>query len=199
MKDKLSKIGEIFLTIILLPFTFLAGLVLVLYIPIDFIKCHRSNYYRDTKSKYQMYLSITLNFKIYNIIKSENLPIQYLKAKDLLNWKFYYKNTLILTDSVIGKIQFDKKQNSWFIGEPSDDDDADKYLNVETFIKEELEEFNKNTENVICDRVVALVDKNDLEDDLPQIENFDFLLPYDKKNLKNVLKKFVENFNNKNK
>ncbi len=72
----------------------LVGLVLyLLFVPFDIIRYHRMPYYKDTKTKYKLFITSKDTVLLYNKIKQKNLPIEYICNKEC---EYFIKDGTVL-------------------------------------------------------------------------------------------------------
>ena len=80
MKETNTK--DIIIMIVLFPVIVLFLLVVLIYTPFDYLKYKRSRYYKDTKEKYSWFCASSAYIKFYDLIKNENLPIEFYRCDD---------------------------------------------------------------------------------------------------------------------
>ena len=162
---------------------------LILYLPIDIIKYFTSLYYKNTKERYYLFGALSSYFKLYNIIKRNNLPIAFYRNK-ILNINSYgyfvYKNILILTDYNMIYNE-DNKEFTYDIDNDSIRFDSD-------IVKEELKECNECIGSEICNYAIVFIEYNDIKADVQlEFENYRFML-VDEKNIMVSLNEIVEKY-----
>lgn len=145
--------SELLACIVLVPVIVLFALVIVFYIPIDYIKYKRSLYYKKEQKKYSLCDGMGSHFKFYNAILKNNLPIEYfpnpLKPEELESGFFIYKDTLILLNDFY--LEFDNEKNEW-VSKNEDDTiiTLDEYIELDTNCVNTL--LGKN----LCSKAVVL-------------------------------------------
>ena len=73
-----STIEKFFSFILALFIAMIIVVFLIFMLPFDYIKYKRSLYYKNTKKKYTFFAASNPNFKIYNEIDKNNLPISFI-------------------------------------------------------------------------------------------------------------------------
>lgn len=110
----MKKLLEFLMTAALFFVVLFSAVLSVLRTPFDYIAYRRSHFYKDFKQKYRMFVCAAPEYRLYNLIRKHNLPIQYI-PKDAsapsLGGFFLYKHTLIVHD--LQQLQFDHKTNRW--------------------------------------------------------------------------------------
>ena len=194
MKKVLSKIFEIFLWIVAVPFAIIAGLALFLYTPIAIFKYRRSAFYRDTHHKYEMFIRNAMWFQLYEIMRKNDLPLSFhLHSTDEdTRGYFYYRDTLLAMD---WPMEYAPNQQEWFV--LYDNEDHEPCTPMSEALELELNAFHKNTGNAECHRAVVLADiENIREEDRPYLAECPDILPYQgKKDLSRAVKAWTESIN----
>ena len=194
MKKVLNKIFEIFLWIIAIPTVLVAGLALFLYTPIDMIKYRRSAFYRDTHCKYEMFIRRAMWFRLYEIMRRDNLPLDFhlhSTDEDTMG-HFRYQDTLLVMDI---PLEYAPNRQEWFvIYDKEDYEPATPLSEVQELALEEFQEFTGVTE---CHRAVVLADMEYIaEEDRPHLAECPDILPYrGKKDLSRAVKVWIETMN----
>ena len=194
MKKVFSKILEVFLWIVAVPFTIIAGIALLLYTPIAIFKYRRSAFYRDTHHKYEMFIRNAMWFQLYEIMRKDNLPLCFhLHSTDEdTRGYFYYRDTLLAMD---WPMEYAPNQQEWFV--LYDNEDHEPCTPMSEALELELNAFHKNTGNAECHRAVVLADMEYIADeDRPHLAECPDILPYQgKKDLSRALKAWIETMN----
>ena len=194
MKKVLSKIFEIFLWIVAVPFAIIAGIALLLYTPIAIFKYRRSAFYRDTHHKYEMFIRNAMWFQLYEIMRKDNLPLSFhLHSTDEdTRGYFYYRDTLLAMD---WPMEYAPNQQEWFV--LYDNEDHEPCTPMSEALELELNAFHKNTGSAECHRAVVLADMEYIADeDRPHLAECPDILPYQgKKDLSRALKAWIETMN----
>ena len=110
-----SKIWRTLSVIILTPIVCIILLLLLLWTPIDYIKYKFSRYYKDTKEKYSWMCAVSCYVRLYDLIKKENLPIEYHRCNDshVTGYGYFvYKDVLILNDY---ELSYDPEKQIWLV------------------------------------------------------------------------------------
>ncbi|MBE6718252.1 MAG: hypothetical protein E7574_03220 [Ruminococcaceae bacterium] len=165
-----KNITKIITTILLIPIAVVFLLFLLVLTPIDYYKYKKSRYYKDTKEKYSWLCTVSYYIKLYDLIKKENLPIDYYRCNNdnFTGYGFFvYKDTLILNEF---DPCFDAEKNIWLA------EIEDEYVDIKGEVEAAINECNDLLKNDICKKAVVLIDK-DLFDEHPDVkyENIDFL------------------------
>ena len=169
MKETNTK--DIIIMIVLFPVILLFLLWVLLYTPFDYLKYKKSRYYNDTKEKYSWFCAFSAYIKFYDLIKKENLPIDFYRCSDtpVTGYGFFvYKDTLILND--YEEPCYDEEKNIWLV------EIEDEYIDMKDDVVEAIERCNKLLKKDVCKKAVVLMDK-DLYEEHPNVEykNIDFL------------------------
>ena len=194
MKKILGKILEVFLWIIAIPTVLVVGLALFLYTPIDMIKYRRSAFYRDTHCKYEPFIGNAMWFRLYEIMRRDNLPLDFhLHSTDEdTTGYFCYKNTLLALD---WPLEYASDRKEWFV--LYDNEDHEPCTPMSEALELELKAFYKNISKAECHRAVVLADMEYIaEEDRPHLAECPDILPYrGKKDLPRAIKAWVESMN----
>lgn len=189
MKKLLKKTGELLLYIVLTPLCILFGIGLLLYLPIDFVCYHCSDFYKDTRHKYELFAGSGHWFRLYNTMRKEDLPLDFhLHATEETNYGFFrYKNTLLVQDF---PVEYESKKGEWFVY----DEDEEANTSLAEALEMSLEGFREIVGEKFCDRAVLLIDRTHIpEEDLPRLESCDLLLGYDgQKGMADAIKLWIE-------
>ena len=189
-----GKLSQELVLLFTFPIVVLMVLFLLLYTPIDFVRYCFSNRRKEMKqlygkrAKYSWIVTLTDHYRMFELIAKNNLPILFIPACEnpCQYGYFYYNQTLFLHDVVP---HFDVESGNWYILQDHDES------NLYGYIEAEREDFQKCTgfnENIKCERVVFLVEENDVYDDEKNlIENSDFILTYSKKNFAEKINRFL--------
>lgn len=82
MKKFPQTLGVAFAVIISVPILLIVCTGYLLFVPFDIIRYHKMPYYKDSKIKYEFFLTSSDVVRIYNRIVREHLPIEYVKNND---------------------------------------------------------------------------------------------------------------------
>lgn len=185
MKELFKKILSVLMVIILSPFLILAGICLIFLVPFDYIKYKTSLYYKMERKKYSLYDGTSENFKIYNEIVKNNLPIRYIsnpQNRSLASGWFVFEKTLIIIG--FSTFEYDYEKHKWFWDGESEE------ITLEEYMEMELQEYNKNAGTTECDKAVVLISEDDVHDLGIAVKEERFLLY--KKDRGEKMKKFCE-------
>ena len=109
-----SAIKKFFSFILAILISVIFGGCLIFLLPFDYIKYKRSLYYKNTKKKYTFFDASNDNFKIYNEINKNNLPINFIhhpKEKSLVYGWFVFEKTLIIVNAF--NFEYDAESGRW--------------------------------------------------------------------------------------
>ena len=165
MKEKVKTIGEsilgLLLGIILSPLILLAVVCLIILLPFDYIRYKNSLYYKNEREKYSLYAGCSLNFKIYNEIAKNNLPIKYVKNPqdtELQRSGFVFDRTLIIINSF--SFDYDSENKKWVCRQAADEEK--EIMTLDEYIEIELQEFNACIGEVPCEDAIVLISEDDV-------------------------------------
>ena len=190
-----GNLSQALVLILIFPVAILTVLFLLLYTPIDFFRYCFSNRRKEMKrlygkrAKYFWMITLTDDYKIFELIVKNNLPISFIPACEnpCAFGYFYYNRTLFLMTVAP---HFDSESGNWYFVNGDDGSDFVSYVESE---KEAFHRCTGFNETVKCERVVFLVKEKDVyaaERDL--VENADFILVYNKQNFAAQMSKFIE-------
>ena len=170
MKKMNAKVKEILLTVIFLPIVVLFLLGLLIITPFDYFKYKKSRYYKDTKEKYSWLCASSYYIKFYDMIKNENLPIDFYRCDyaQITGYGFFvYKDTLILNDY---EPCYDEEKNIWLV------EIEDEYVDIKIDVENAIDRCNELLKTDTCKKAVVLIDK-DIFEEHPNVkyENIEFL------------------------
>ena len=170
MKKKNTKVKEIILTVIFLPIVVLFLLGLLLITPFDYLKYKKSRYYKDTKEKYSWLCTSSYYIKFYDMIKNENLPINFYRCDyaPITGYGFFvYKDILILNDY---EPCYDEDNNVWLV------EIEDEYIDIKNDVENAIDRCNELLKIMYVKKAIILIDK-DLFEEHPNVkyENIEFL------------------------
>lgn len=192
MKKILSKTGDFFGTLFGILLALLLAVCVIFLLSLDYIKYKRSLYYKTEHKKYRLYSATGINFKIYNEIIKNDLPIKYIynpNDDSLERGWFVYNNTLIIPN--VFSFEYNTETENWnYCCEIIEDDDTEKrvIMSLDEYIETEVQEANELAGDTICDEAIVLIDANSIENvELAKRES-NFLI-YDD-NREEVLKSF---------
>ncbi len=182
MKKVMSSVFSYLLLILLLPLLIIFCVCRVMYLPVDAIIYHRSQYYKDIKEKYRLYGADSNCFKLYNLIYGLGLPVEYVR-NSYVNINaygyFYFDDTLIVTDYIPS---YDKEIQGWALVD-SEDGGHDGYVSIEDGLQVDIDDFNKFMGREVCSKAILLVDADDLHsEELLHTDKCENLLVYNDEN-----------------
>lgn len=187
MKKAVTKIGEKCVSVVLLMFLLVVGVLFfawcVLKTPVDFIRYRNTRYYKDTKKKYHWLTGDSYTVCVYECIKNEGLPIDFIRSGEEAfsgSGFFAYGNTLLITEY---PLCYDYETEVWTIGE------KDESVNLEEVVQRDIQACNELMGNAILNRAVIITDDEILEEmEIP--ENIE-VLTVEKKELLLALQKYI--------
>ena len=185
MKKRNTNIKETIFTILLFPIVLLFLLCLLLITPFDYFKYKRTRYYKDTHDKYSWLCTSSYYIKLYDLIKNENLPIDYYRCDyvPVTGYGYFiYKDTLILNDY---EPCFDAEQNIWTV------EIEDEYIDIKYDVEAAIERCNIFLKDEVCKKAVVFID-SEVYNEHPDIkyEVFDFVTVVDD-NIGEALKRII--------
>ena len=170
MKSKCINAKETIFTVLLFPIVVLFLIGLLIITPFDYFKYKKSRYYKDTKEKYSWLCTSSYYIKFYDMIKSENLPIDFYRCDyaPISGYGFFvYKDILILNDY---EPCYDEVKNIWLV------EIEDEYVDIKIDVENAIDRCNELLKNDICKKAIVLIDKV-LFEEHPNVkyENIEFL------------------------
>lgn len=191
MKEFMKKFRDALLCVLATPLVLLFALGLVLYIPVDYVRYRRSAFFRDTRQKYELFSGNTQWIRLYNVMRAENLPLDFHfhSTREVTYGYFRYKNILLVQDY---PAEYDPNSREWFIC--YDKDDREACTPLAEALEISVEDFNEIAGEKRCDKAVLLVDRRDLADEyLPHLDDCPLLLGYDgQKKMAAAIKQWIE-------
>ena len=191
MKKIASRISEFLSSLLVVFIGIILGVFFVLMLPFDYIKYKRSLYYKTLHRKYSLFSATGTNFKLYNEILKNGLPIRYIENPTEPSPEygyFVFKNILIIGNVFCFK--YDEESGNWTYSS-EDEGEERTIISLNEYIENEIEYVNKLTGETICNRAVVLIDENDVDNVLKAKNDPRFLL-YDD-NREEELKRFCKN------
>lgn len=184
MKNTSTK--DIIFTILLFPFVLLFLLLLLIITPFDYWKYKRTRYCKDTHEKYSWLCTSSYYIKLYDLIKKENLPIDYYRCErvPLTGYGYFiYHDILLLTDY---EPCFDAQKNGWVV------EVEDEYVDLNDEAARAIDECNGFFGKEICKSAVVLIDSEIYgEHSHIQYERFS-LAPYHQDDMAAALKTLIK-------
>lgn len=156
-KTEIKKPWNILLTILLIPVICIFLIVLLLGIPFDYIKYRSSRYYKDTKEKYSWLCATSYYVGLYNLIKKENLPIDYYRSTEVPitgYGYFVYRDMLLVNDY---EPCYDAEKQTWLV------ESEDEYVELEQEVEAVRKRCNQQLGSEVCKKTIVLIDKELLE------------------------------------
>ena len=159
-----SSIKKFFSFILAILIAIIFGVCLIFILPFDYIKYKSSLYYKNTKKKYTFFDASNDNFKIYNEINKNNLPINFIhhpKEKSIVYGWFVFEKTLIIVNAF--NFEYNSESEKWIFSGEYDEEENRVLLSIDEYIKTEIEEVNQALNDKVCDKAVILICGDDLE------------------------------------
>lgn len=149
----MKKVLFTLLHIVFLPVVLMALLCLVLYTPIDYVKYRRSRYRKETGVRYTWLAGASCYVRLYDLIKKENLPIEYHRGTDELTTYgfFLYGDTLLLNDY---DPHYDAEQDAWLV------EIEDEYVDIAKDVDETIAHCNEQLGTNRCQKALVLIDRD---------------------------------------
>ena len=159
-----SAIKKFFSFILAIIIAVIFGVCLIFLLPFDYIKYKRSLYYKNTKRKYTFFAASNENFKIYNEINKNNLPISFIlhpKEKSIVYGWFVFEKTLIIVNAF--NFEYNSESEKWMFSGEFDEEKNRVLLSIDEYIETEIEEVNQAFNDMVCDKAVILICADNLE------------------------------------
>lgn len=153
MEMNTKKKDKLIIGILLMPVLLLLFLWNTVKTPIDYIKYKLSRYYKDTHEKYTWLCGFSDRIKLYDVIKKEDLPVEYHRCGQhhpAGYGYFIYKDILILTD--FAPVCFDAEQNRWTV------EIEDEYKDMGDEAEKAVTECNAFLQADVCKKAAVLID-----------------------------------------
>ncbi len=188
-----NKVSTVLLSILgaicLIPF----GIYMILNIPVDYIRYKRSAYYKNEGKKYKLFDGMGEDFKLYNEIVKNELPIDYFrnpKEEFVSLGKFVYNGILLIPDYCYD-FTYNPQEEKWgWWGETEDENqESGSIMGLDEFIEEEIHSANSAMGKEICNRGVLLTCEKDINNDLEEARKEPLFLLYDDSRVE-ALKRF---------
>ncbi len=158
IKKVLSTLGKVILEIFLIPLVLVMALIVLIFIPFDYLFYKRTRFCKDTGKKYFFTASVADHVRLYNKIKAENLPIEYYPYEERRGLGYFIcNNTLLIPDYPF----YDEKQGGWFM---TDDEYGKDAVPLLTAVEKELSECNRFFKEERCTKTVVFVYEFELKD-----------------------------------
>jgi hypothetical protein len=164
IKSAIKKFFSFFSFILAILISIIFGVYLIFILPFDYIKYKKSLYYKNTKKKYTFFAASNQNFKIYNKISKNNLPISFIhdpKEKNTVCGWFVFEKTLIIVNTF--HFEYDSEAEKWSFSVEGDKEEKRVLLSIDEYIETEIEGLNQALGDKICDKAVILICADDLE------------------------------------
>lgn len=176
--------------LIAILFSVILGVYYFFKLPYDYIKYKTSPYYKKERKKYKAFAGSSANFKIYNEIIKNELPIEYIEnpeEKSLENGKFVLDNILIIPNVFFFKYDNENKTWDYCVEENGD---ILSVMPLDDYLETEIEEVNKFAGKNVCKSAVVLTYAEYIDEKYLAKSDSHFLV-YDN-DLAEVLKDFCD-------
>lgn len=151
----MKKVLFALLHIVFLPVVLLVLLCFILYTPVDYVKYRRSRYRKDTGVRYTWLAGVSCYVRLYDLIKRENLPIEYYRGtEEPTTYGFFlYGDTLILNDYDPDP-HYVAEQDAWLV------EIEDEYVDIAKDVDEVIARCNEKLGTNRCQKAVVLIDRD---------------------------------------
>ena len=207
--EKVLAVFCIVAFIIFLPFFLLYLLFKLLWTPFDYIKYKKSRYQKDFPHKYTWLREPHTDNAPYTAIKENALPVEYIKWSEDYNLSGYFVYKDILLDftepfffdeegKIFLRLPDGNESEETTDDETSEEENSDKCLTVEETKELILDGFRNSVPERECHRIVFFYSRKDVlrdykEEGLNTMRELDDFIIYEKCELANVIKDFIEN------
>ena len=194
MKKIFSKIFEVFLLIVAIPYLCTAIIALLVCVPVDCIRYRHSAFYRDTHHKYELLIVNSMWVRLYEIMHRDHLPLDFhlhSTDEDTMGY-FRYRDTLLVLDC---PLEYASDRQQWIV--LCDEEDQEPCMPLPEALALSLEDFHQKTNGSDCRRAVTLANINDISKaDRPHLAECSDILPYrGKKDLSRAIKAWIDTMN----
>ena len=170
------------------------GIILLCWLPFDYIRYKRSLFYKTERKKYKLFEGIGTHFELYNEIARNNLPIKFIfnPEDDSVERSFFVLGDTLIVVNVFD-FEYDFEKDRWlYVCEDIDENGTEKrvIMSLDEYIETEIAEANRIVGEKICSKAVVLTDSDGLEN-IEKAEAEKRFLVYDG-NRAEVLKVFCD-------
>ncbi len=199
-KDKLLAFFAALIAVLLTPLFLLTVLIEILIGLIRYPFCNakykKSHYFKDFGIKYAAFVYDSDFYTVYNAVKEANLPLKPVLCRDhknrVVDLLFFHGDTLLCIN--FGeKIEYDTDTGKWTVEIFNDEIDGDETVDFIEYTNKQTSSFlSQHLECPLPDRRMILVQsKHIAKENLPcAMETPEFLV-YEKKNVAEVIRKFI--------
>ena len=184
MQYQKITVKDVLLTLLLFPIGIIVAVCLVLFTPFDYLCYKRTRYYKDTHDKYTWLSGRSPYITLYNVIKTEEFPIEYYRVADSFTGYGYFVcgDTLILNDY---NPCYDEETGHWQV------EIEDEYVDIQTDVADEIKQCNELLKAEVCRKAVVLMD-GDTWEEHPDVayENLTFVPVYEE-DLPKAIKEWI--------
>jgi len=167
-KDGCNEILDWIFAILLFVPLVICLIVMLLYLPFDYIKYRRSALYKKEGKRYIGFIARNPSFIFYNEIVRNNLPIEFYNKPDAENWAdggFVHNGTLIVAEDWY-RFTYDKNTDKWLwtVTKNQQDDEGESDFTVDSLVEMMLEDANAALlGRTVCDKAVFLVKRKNID------------------------------------
>ena len=187
----MKRIKEFFVTGLLVIMLILTALWTFLKTPFHYIAYKRSPYYRDFRLKYQLFICVNPNYRMYNLVKSHDLPIRFIYADPrdpAQSGYFVYKHTVIIHD--MSQIQYREDIQRWVFRQARGN--PDEPMPIFDYAMASLDAANAIGGHETCTHMLLLFNRaHVLKADLPRAEQDKRFLLHSGKDLPDILDAYI--------
>lgn len=187
----LTRIKEFLITAFLVFALILSALWAFLKTPIHYIAYKRSNFFKDFKRKYRLFICVNPDYRMYNLIRKHNLPIQYIPSNPQQpedGGYFVYKRTLIIHN--LTQVEYRENINKWVFRQAKSNTEAP--MPIFEYVMDALTLVNSLPGHEECTQMLLLLNRKQvLKADLPRAEADRRFLMHSGKDLSEILDAYI--------
>lgn len=185
------RIKEFLVTGLLVIMLILYALWAFIKTPYHYFTYKRSDYYRDFRRKYTLFICTTPNYRMYNLIKKHNLPIQFLFSdpKDPTGTGYFvYKHTLILHE--LSQVEYREDIQRWVFHQSKGN--LDEPTPIFDYAMGSLSAVNEIPNHKECTHMLLLINRKQVaKKDLARAERDTRFLMHNGKDLGDLLEAYI--------
>lgn len=187
----MKRIKEFFITGLLVILLILTALWALIKTPFHYISYKRSHYYRDHRRKYTLFVCTNPNYRMYNLIRQHDLPIQFIyenAADPIVSGYFVYKNTVLLHD--FQQVQYREDLGRWVFRQSRGN--TDEPMQVFAYAMDALLAVKALPGHEECSQMLLLLNRRHiLKADLPRAERDRRFLLHNGTDLADILSAYI--------
>ena len=156
MKKFFTALATLLGVVIAIPIFLIICIGYLLYVPFDIIRYHKMPYYKDSRIKYEFFITSRDTVKFYNYITNESLAIEYFINED---YEYFVKDEAVLLCGW-SKEEFEKEDEDWcciYAG-----NDEDKSMSVQEIIELDHERLRPEHKGLPV-KILMIYNKKELE------------------------------------